>query len=73
MEDSYTHEDKMEYIKELEQELKWREETPFYLSKDGMPNLFLLIIGWPFLFIYKIFRIRGLKEEIRRLKNETTD
>ena len=63
-------------LKQLKQELKRRENTPFYLTKNGFPSIgvillvILLVIftgvllGIFFLIIYKKTRINALKKEI---------
>ena len=60
-------------IKELEEELKWLEETPFYIGRDGMPSIALilftiltgLIIGIIIIKVWRRYRIKVLKEEIK--------
>ena len=57
-----------ENIKELESELKWYENNPFYLSKDGMTNP-LLILGFPIAILNHNFQKWRLKRHILFIKN----
>ena len=64
-------------LKELKEELKWLEETPFYISRDGAPSLLLIlfiiftgiIFGIIIILTYKYFKKRNLRKKIKELEN----
>lgn len=63
-------------IKELEEELKWLEETPFYIGRDGMPSMLLILFvlftgilpGILIVLGYKAYRKYSIKKKISQLK-----
>ncbi|MFC2016580.1 hypothetical protein ACFLUF_02575 [Chloroflexota bacterium] len=60
-------------LKELKEELKWLEETPFYIGKDGAPSIALIlfiiltgfILGIIIIIVYRNFEKRSLREAIK--------
>jgi len=65
-------------IKILKEELKWLEETLFWIGRDGMPNM-LLVIGMfitgilpmvIIILIHKFFKKRNLRKQIFELKGQ---
>jgi hypothetical protein len=60
-------------LQELKKELNWLETNPFYIGRDGMPDLkillFIILTGiiWGFLIvlIYKKIKKRNLKKKIK--------
>ena len=64
---------KKKTLKEMEDELKWMEETPFYIGRDGAPSipliLFIIFGGViPTIIIiiaYRKFKKRNLRKAIK--------
>jgi H+/Cl- antiporter ClcA len=67
---------KQKTLKELETELNWLETTPFYIGKDGLPNitviLLILLTGiiWGLLgyLIYRNYKKKNIRKKINKLK-----
>lgn len=69
---------KAKKIKELQEELDWLENTPFYIGDDGMPSIPVVIIilltgiiwGIIGILVYRHFRKKYLRKKIIELKKQ---
>lgn len=61
-------------LSKLKEELTWLETTPWYLSKDGMPNLWLIVVGfiwgWVLVIAYRWLRKRHLRRLIAEIETD---
>lgn len=55
-------------IKELEEELKWYEETPFYIGRDGAPSIVLMTFGLISAIIWRYYKKFSLRKKYKQLK-----
>ena len=59
-------------LKELKEELDWYENTPWYIDRDGMPSIALIIFGiftgFIGVLIYRFFKKENIREKINKIE-----
>jgi len=69
---------KKENLKELQEKLKWLEETPWYIGKDGLPSILLIlltivtgiVLGIIIILILRNIEKNRLREKIKQISSK---